>query len=255
MPLHDWTRVHAGEFHAFHNGWLFTLQQALNAGGLPKNFYALAEQRATPEGENPYGPDVLALERRNEPSDVGLYGDDGADGGVAVAEPPPETSLQAEVDEEAWYALRRRTLAIRHRSRDRPVAFVEIASPGNKDRPAAVEAFVDKCASAFAGGLHLVVVDLFPPRANDPGGLALTVARAVGLREFKVPPDVRVPAVSFESGRAPMGYAEPFWIGDELPTLPLFYAAGRYINLALQPAYTAALAAMPDHLRRAVGGE
>ncbi len=26
MPLHDWTTVYAGEFHAFHNVWIGELQ-------------------------------------------------------------------------------------------------------------------------------------------------------------------------------------------------------------------------------------
>ena len=25
MPIHDWTRVDAGLFHAFHQGWIITL--------------------------------------------------------------------------------------------------------------------------------------------------------------------------------------------------------------------------------------
>ncbi len=32
MPVHDWTRVDDGIFHAFHLAWLSELQKALNAG-------------------------------------------------------------------------------------------------------------------------------------------------------------------------------------------------------------------------------
>ena len=32
MPIHDWTRVDAGLFHAFHHDWITTLTRALNAG-------------------------------------------------------------------------------------------------------------------------------------------------------------------------------------------------------------------------------
>ncbi len=35
MPIHDWTRVDAGLFHAFHHGWVTILSHALNAGVLP----------------------------------------------------------------------------------------------------------------------------------------------------------------------------------------------------------------------------
>ena len=43
MPIHDWTRVDSGLFHAFHQGWTVALQNALNAGVLPADYYALVE--------------------------------------------------------------------------------------------------------------------------------------------------------------------------------------------------------------------
>ncbi len=50
MAVHDWTRVDAGIFHAFHLRWLGRLQDALNGGIMPPNYYALAEQHATAKG-------------------------------------------------------------------------------------------------------------------------------------------------------------------------------------------------------------
>jgi hypothetical protein len=35
MPMHDWTRVDAGIFHAFHHDWITELGRALNGGLLP----------------------------------------------------------------------------------------------------------------------------------------------------------------------------------------------------------------------------
>ena len=32
MPIHDWTRVDAGIFHAFHHGWIEEMARALNRG-------------------------------------------------------------------------------------------------------------------------------------------------------------------------------------------------------------------------------
>ena len=57
MPIHDWTRVTAGTWHAFHLAWIAEIQLALNGGLLPDDYYALAEQIA-----GPLGPDVLALQ-------------------------------------------------------------------------------------------------------------------------------------------------------------------------------------------------
>lgn len=46
MPIHDWTQVEAGIFHAFHHGWISAIGDALNSGLLPKDLYALPEQVA-----------------------------------------------------------------------------------------------------------------------------------------------------------------------------------------------------------------
>ncbi len=56
MPIHDWTRVDAGIFHAFHLNWIAELNKALNNGLLPEGFYALPEQHA---GSSI--PDILTL--------------------------------------------------------------------------------------------------------------------------------------------------------------------------------------------------
>jgi hypothetical protein len=56
MPVHDWTRVDVGLFHAFHQQWIVALCNGLNAGLLPPDYFALPEQHI----RGPI-PDVLAL--------------------------------------------------------------------------------------------------------------------------------------------------------------------------------------------------
>jgi hypothetical protein len=46
MPMHDWTRVEPGIFHAFHHRWISALSDVLNGGKLPPDYYALPEQVA-----------------------------------------------------------------------------------------------------------------------------------------------------------------------------------------------------------------
>lgn len=250
MPVHDWTRVHAGEFHHFHNAWIVELSKSLNGGLLPEGYYALGEQHASQEPEDRYKPDVLALELRDDDEFKSIAPQDkNVSGGIALLEAPPQTSLRARGELAELYAAARRTLTIRHVSSDRPVALVEIASPGNKDRRTAVSTFIDKCVAALQRGLHLVVIDLFPPRPHDPGGLALTVADAAGVSALEAPPGKRVPAASFESANFLTAYAEPFGVGDNLPPLPLFYRAGWYVELPLESTYAAAFAGVPRHLR------
>ncbi|HZY90973.1 MAG TPA: DUF4058 domain-containing protein, partial [Gemmataceae bacterium] len=74
MPIHDWTRVEAGIYHAFHHRWISAISDVLNAGVLPKDYYALPEQVAAG-----LGPDVLTLQ--DQRSDGG----EPAGGGVATA--------------------------------------------------------------------------------------------------------------------------------------------------------------------------
>jgi hypothetical protein len=53
MPMHNWTRVEAGIYHAFHHEWVSEIKRVLNRGLLPSDYYALAEQVASR-----FGPDV-----------------------------------------------------------------------------------------------------------------------------------------------------------------------------------------------------
>ena len=39
MPVHDWTRVDAGIFHAFHHDWITEISRALNCDLLPAAYY------------------------------------------------------------------------------------------------------------------------------------------------------------------------------------------------------------------------
>ena len=80
MPIHDWTRVEAGDFHHFHQTWIPFLAAALNGGGLPPGFMALAEQVTG----RPI-PDVVTLQSRSSGDNAGR---------VALAPaPPPSTRV------------------------------------------------------------------------------------------------------------------------------------------------------------------
>ena len=86
MPAHDWTKLYDGAFHAFHLAWIAKLQEVLNGGILPPDYYAMAEQVA-----GPAVPDVLTLQAKNGFED-GWTGEP-VSGAVAVATAPPRVSL------------------------------------------------------------------------------------------------------------------------------------------------------------------
>src|SRR5207302_8401859 len=118
MPIHDWTRVDAGIFHDFHHEWISTIKRSLNAGLLPPDHYALAEQIA-----GGLGPDVLTLQGPTNGAPAGSPG-----GAVALATAPPHVWHRAKTEIDI-YAAKAKAIAIRHPSNHRVVAVVEIVSP------------------------------------------------------------------------------------------------------------------------------
>src|SRR5262245_9922294 len=162
MPIHDWTRVDAGIFHAFHHDWITEISRALNRGLLPADYYALPEQIA-----GGLGPDVLTLRRPggNGTPPAGL-----PDGGVALALAPPKVRIRMH-SEANRYAARAKVVTVRHVSNHQVVAMVEIISPGNKNNQNGLNAFVRKAHEALAAGIHLLLIDLFPPSPRDPQGI------------------------------------------------------------------------------------
>src|SRR5947209_5540892 len=127
MPVHDWTRVDAGLFHAFHQQWISALCVALNSGGLPPEYFALPEQNI----RGPI-PDVLTL--RLAPA-----AENESKGGLAVATEPPRTRLVRRSEEDI-YAAKADRITVRHRHGD-VVAVIEIVSPGNKGSRAEFRTF------------------------------------------------------------------------------------------------------------------
>lgn len=257
MPIHDWKRVGAGTYHAFHCCWIAELQKALNVGLLPEGYYALAEQ-----GAEVGTADVLTLQ---SPA-TGM--DPPRPGGIAVADAPPRVGRRLKLAPNATYRTLRRTLAIRHTSGHRVVALIEITSPANKDRPESVATFVDKVESALDRGVHVLVIDLLAPGRHDPLGLPGTVLDRVELvidvvdhdeEEDEVDDDIPGPGhppalVSLMADRFPEAFAAYPVVGDALPEMPLFLKVGTYVNIPLEPTYDQAYRGMPAFWRDVLEG-
>src|SRR5216683_1518084 len=173
MPIHDWTRVRANRFHDFHQRWTVAICNALNAGRLPGGYFAMIEQKAGgPE------PDVITLQL----SPAGP-----AAGGLAVQTLPPKARFVVRT-ETAGYARKANRITVRHPDGD-VVAVVEIVSPGNKDSRHAVRAFARKAVELLQAGVHLLIVDLFPPSPRDPQGIHKVIWDRVRDEPFTLPPD------------------------------------------------------------------
>ncbi len=244
MPVHDWTRVGAGIFHDFHHGWIEEIKRALNGGLLPSPYYALAEQ-ITGGRE----PDVLTLKgpTRDEPA-----GPDPA-GTVALAEAPPKVFFQAQAEIDV-YAAKAKAVVIRHTSGHRVIAVVEIVSPGNKNSRHAVRAFVEKAEELLRAGIHLLIVDLFPPGPRDPEGIQKAVWDEIMDNPFVLPPGRPLTVGTFVGGRLPRVFIEPTAVGAALPEMPLFLTPDDYIRVPLEATYRSAWEAVPAYWRDVLTG-
>jgi hypothetical protein len=246
MPVHDWTRVEAGIFHHFHHAWIEEIARALNRGLLPPGFYALAEQIA-----GGVGPDVLALEApKNGPGK-----DVGADhaGGVGLATAPPKAQFhaRAEIDE---YATKAKVIGIHHVSDHEIVAMVEIVSPGNKKSRHGLRAFVGKAEEVLRAGVHLLIVDLFPPSPRDPQGVPKAVWDEFLDNKFILSHEKPLSLGAFIGSPVPEVFIEPTGVGATLPEMPLFLTPKEYVRVPLEATYQSAWEAVPEFWRNQLSG-
>jgi Protein of unknown function (DUF4058) len=255
MPVHDWTRVFAGIFHHFHHAWIEEISRGLNDGRLPKGYYALAEQISG----GPI-PDVLTLQRPIDPlpsipdhfaSGNGRAGPIQGGSVIALAERRPNTRFQFKSDL-PWYAAKAKVVTIRHVSEHNVVAVIEIVSPGNKSGPDALQKFIDKAHELLNAGIHLVVIDLFPPRKRDPNGIHPLIWDDDD--QFKFDPAKPLTIASYVAALTMEAFVENFAVGDAIPETPIFLNPDVWVELPLNPTYAAAFAAVPEYWRDVVEG-
>jgi len=253
MPIHDWTRVSAGTFHDFHNSWITELRNAMNGGLLPSGYYAQGEQWA-----GNINADVLTLHAGSQPSIASEKERPEAPpsgAGVAVVEQaPPRVSRRVAASEAAHVRAARRTLVIRHSSGHRVVALLEIVSSANKDRPRSVLDFADKAIAALQQGVHLLIVDLFPPGLHDAQGIHSRIWENYGDELDVPPPDKPITLASYLARSLPEAYLEFAAVGESLPAMPLFLDLHAYVNVPLAATYEAAYRGVPSIWREVLEG-
>jgi hypothetical protein len=224
MPIHDWTKVPAGLFHHFHQDWTVELARAFNRGLLPKEVTAFGEQR------NP--PRTSAI-----------------DGAVVVKE-RPVTQIVLHNDS-FFYSERANRVVVKHHLGE-TLAVVEIISPGIKDGRGTLHNFVDKTVAFLREGVHVLIVDLFPPTPRDPSGLHKLIWDEFHEEDFAFPQGKDRILASYESGPEMTAYVEPVTVGDVLPDMPLFLWDEFHVSTPLELTYQATWEASPEGMRTAV---
>ncbi len=246
MPIHDWTRVIAGTFHDFQHEWLTAIKRSLNAGLLPGDYYAMAEQIA-----GGLGPDVLTLGNKNWRLDE-LEGEDWGIqdiGGLATAIPKARFTAKVEVE---LYALKQNRIAIRYRSGDEVVAIIEIISPGNKSSRHALDTFVKKSRELLEAGVHVLIIDLFPPSRRDPQGIHGEIWGDTDETDppFELPADEPQTLVAYTGGLERLAFIEPVAVAAKLPDMPLFLRPPGHVLVPLEASYQTAFEGVPQRWRR-----
>ena len=230
MPIHDWARVPAGLFHHFLQSWTIEITGHLNrTGNLPKGCSALVERRFE---ENDARARPLRLPRAD----------------IALAKPVTRFRIEARID---TYGSRANRIVIKHHL-GRTIAVIEIVSPGNKDSQRSLREFVDKTVDFLRAGIHVLVIDLFPPTPRDPWGIHKAIWDEMHAEDFALPEGQDRTLVSYEVGDVRIAYIEPVGVGEALPDMPLFLTNDDHVMVPLEPTYRATWDVAPEEFRIAV---
>lgn len=120
------------------------------------------------------------------------------------------------------------------------VGVIELASPGNKDRPAERLAFATKCASYLAQGVSLIVVDVVTNRHANLHNEIMRLMEAAPDLDF--PTGVNLYATAYRPAQRAEEQEIDLWmrplaLGAPLPTLPLRLTGDLFVPVDFEAAY------------------
>ncbi len=244
MPMHDWTMVDSWLFHDFHTLFLVEIRKGLNAR-LPEGFYALAEQSL-----KSMVPDVRTLQSNSNGSGGGPVSNPQSSGSQTAV--LPNLSVIDRVTAKRL-GFKQKRVAIRHKTNDRLVAILEIVSPGNKASRKEWRRFVTEATAALQNGIHVFVIDPFPPPNFYLRGTHDAIWQSLGGKRYVPPPDQPLTCASYESSdpfaQEYRCFVQPGRPGVALPEAPLFLEPERFINVPLEELYSEAIKyVLPQHL-------
>ena len=145
---------------------------------------------------------------------------------------------------------KRRRLVIRHNSGHRIVSVIEIVSPANKSSSREFRDFIGKACEFLTSGIHVLIVDPFPPKTRDPRGVPDAVWKwLVNERGPVIKPNARTMS-SFVGAIPYKAFVEPFAVCDKLKKMPLFLTEFNYVNVPLEEAYMAAWKSYPAPMKK-----
>jgi hypothetical protein len=239
MPIHDWTRAEPGVFHSFHLLWMAEITRHLNNGVLPAPYYATPEKHGIA-----FFPDVSAFQSTDVPqSRNGSTPHSNRTAQLTVPHNPATAVSSGKL------MTMQRTLGIREEEKNRLIAAIELVSPGNKDSRDQFDRFLHKCTAYLDAGVHLMVVDLFPPGHRDPQGFHSAFWTAISDRNLPFAPVKPLAVDSYEAADPVRAYVEQFSPGETFPMMPLFLGPNRCVEFSFEESYHQAWLAFPKPYR------
>ncbi len=231
MPLLDHFHPPVSErrsWEGFHGLWAAALVEKLNRDILADEFFADMQVHIGSQVE----VDIATLDESKETAERRAA----ATATLAPVWTPPATHLVLptvfpdDIEVQVFATATGATL----------VGAIELASPGNKDRPEARRAFAAKCVSYLTRGIGLIVVDIV---TNRLANLHNEVIGLLGHGEpFLLAPSATIYAVAYRPSRQPSGDQVELWprllsLGQPLPVLPLALRNAGVVPVDLDETY------------------
>lgn len=208
---------------------------------MPPGYYALVEQRVDgPE------PDVIGVEWKRAATVGAPLGSS-----ARIVDPPKARVVSRVATDAALYARKANRISVRHPLGE-VVAVIEIVSPGNKDSRHALRSYVSQAVTFLRNGVHLLIVDLFPPSARDPQGLHKAIWDELTEEPFELPTRQSRTLASYQASDDLTAFVEPIELGEALPDMPLFLSGDLYVPAPLESTYQATWQVCPEPIRELV---
>jgi hypothetical protein len=144
-------------------------------------------------------------------------------------------------------------VAIRHHL-GQVVCIIEVVSPGNKSSLNALRSFVKKSIEFLEAGVHLLIVDLFPPSERDPAGIHKAIWDEIEDRPFELSAEEPLTLAAYVASQPVLAYVEPIAVGAVLPDMPAYLTEDAHVPVPLEATYMATWASCPEDMRAVVEG-
>jgi hypothetical protein len=89
----------------------------------------------------------------------------------------------------------------------------------------------------LAQGVHLLVIDLFPPSQRDPQGIHKAIWDEFVEEDFELPADKPLTLAAYDAGPPPAAYVEPVAVSESLPDMAVFLKPECHVLAPLEATY------------------